>query len=77
MIIFPKEKNIFAVSGRKYAYTFLLLLLGSHQFEFLNERVEAMKREGLADASNVIEQLRSDAYLLYGAEYTDIRTTWN
>ena len=51
---------------RKYSYTFFQLLLGSRQFEFLNERVGAMKRE-----------VRADAYLLYGAEYTDIRTTWN
>ena len=35
------------------------------------------KRVVLADPSNVREQLRPDAYLLYGAEYTDIRTTWN
>ena len=51
---------------RKYSYTFLQIILGSHQFEFLKERVGAMKLE-----------IRVDAYLLYGAEYTDIRTTWN
>ena len=51
---------------RKYSYTFLQLLLGSRQFEFLKERVGAMRRE-----------VRADAYLMYGADYTAICTTWN
>lgn len=63
---------------RKYAYTFLQLLLGSRPFAFLAARVDSTRQMAARSQSpNVREQLRPDAFLLYGAEYTALRTTWS
>lgn len=63
---------------RKYAYTFLQLLLGTRAFAFLAARVDSTKQAAArSQAPNVREQLRPDAFLLYGAEYAALRTTWS
>ena len=48
---------------RKYAYSFLQLLLDSEMFSFLTERVKSSKQ-------------RPDAFIIYGADYIALRTIW-
>ena len=63
---------------RKYAYTFLQLLLGTRSFAFLAARVDSSRQAAArSQTPNVREQLRPDAFLLYGAEYSALRTTWS
>jgi hypothetical protein len=62
---------------QKYAYSFLLLLLKSRFFSFLAERAEAIRAAALGAATNTQEHSQPDSFLLYGSEYSEIRTTWS